>query len=545
MKAVFRFVFLALFAVRAFAAGSVTQSFTKLGLTDIWVLDFDWTGDASNGSVPNTNAALTGGNYQGWMLLGAEFMPLSPAPTTLYDVQIIDGMGVDFLQGGGIDLSATVASSATVGPNAPPLNGTFTLKVSGNSAAGAKGRVLVYLAPPNVAAKYGMFGLVNLARLSPSGATVGQAIVLGADGKWAPGAGGGGGGGAPTNATYITQTPNATLTNEQPLSALASGCLASEYLTGIVSSRTLTGTPNQITVTNGDCSGNPTISIPTNPIIPGTISSTFSGNLTGNASTATAFQTNPADCSSNQYATTISATGDLTCSQVAYSQLSGTPTIYYQTVQNAGSALTQRSTINFTGSGITCVDNAGSSRTDCTVTGGGGGSSAFSSLTSGTNTTAAMIVGTGASLSVTGSGTIAATTAAALATNPADCTSGQYANAIAENGDLTCAQVAYSQISGTPTNPIGYVYSAQNTSFTATSNTAYFITGSSVVITLPAAPANNDYVVLVNGSTVSGCSVNRNGKTINGSATNLNINQANFQIKLVYYSATNDWRLAL
>lgn len=39
----------------------------------------------------------------------------------------------------------------------------------------------------------------------------------------------------------------------------------------------------------------------------------------------------------------------------------------------------------------------------------GGGSSAFASLTSGTNTTAAMVVGTGASLSAGGSGTIAAT----------------------------------------------------------------------------------------------------------------------------------------
>ena len=41
--------------------------------------------------------------------------------------------------------------------------------------------------------------------------------------------------------------------------------------------------------------------------------------------------------------------------------------------------------------------------------GGGGGSNAFSALTSSTNTTAAMLVGTGASLGVTGSGTIAAT----------------------------------------------------------------------------------------------------------------------------------------
>ena len=42
--------------------------------------------------------------------------------------------------------------------------------------------------------------------------------------------------------------------------------------------------------------------------------------------------------------------------------------------------------------------------------GGGGGSSVFSAITSGTNTTAAMVVGTGASLTASGSGVIAATT---------------------------------------------------------------------------------------------------------------------------------------
>lgn len=44
----------------------------------------------------------------------------------------------------------------------------------------------------------------------------------------------------------------------------------------------------------------------------------------------------------------------------------------YRIVQDEGSALTGRGTINFTGAGVTCVDNSGSSRTDCTITSGGG-----------------------------------------------------------------------------------------------------------------------------------------------------------------------------
>lgn len=43
------------------------------------------------------------------------------------------------------------------------------------------------------------------------------------------------------------------------------------------------------------------------------------------------------------------------------------------TVQDEGTPLTQRATINFTGAGIACTDNSGSSRTDCDVSGGGGG----------------------------------------------------------------------------------------------------------------------------------------------------------------------------
>lgn len=73
---------------------------------------------------------------------------------------------------------------------------------------------------------------------------------------------GGGGGGAPTDATYITQTANGSLSAEQALGALATGCLGSATTTGVVSARTVTGTSNEVSVANGDCSGNPTISLP-------------------------------------------------------------------------------------------------------------------------------------------------------------------------------------------------------------------------------------------------------------------------------------------
>lgn len=119
------------------------------------------------------------------------------------------------------------------------------------------------------------------------------------------------------------------------LAGVASAGMLSRTGAGTAEARTLTGTANQITVTNGDgASGNPTISIPTNPTLPGTTTGTFSGDLTGNvtgnvsgssgsttgnAATATALAANPADCSANNFATTIAANGDLTCGQPSIS----------------------------------------------------------------------------------------------------------------------------------------------------------------------------------------------------------------------------------
>ena len=121
-------------------------------------------------------------------------------------------------------------------------------------------------------------------------------------------------------------------------------------------------------------------------------------------------------------------------------------------VQDEGADLASQpqARLNFTGAGVACATNVVDGRTDCTIP--GGGSTSFAALTSGTNTQAAALIGTGASLGTTGSGTIAATTAAALATNPADCATNQYATTIAANGNLSCAQVNFSQLGGVATD---------------------------------------------------------------------------------------------
>src|SRR3990167_3120434 len=41
----------------------------------------------------------------------------------------------------------------------------------------------------------------------------------------------------------------------------------------------------------------------------------------------------------------------------------------YSIVQNEGTGLTQRGTVNMIGAGVNCVDNAGGAKTDCTISG--------------------------------------------------------------------------------------------------------------------------------------------------------------------------------
>lgn len=42
-------------------------------------------------------------------------------------------------------------------------------------------------------------------------------------------------------------------------------------------------------------------------------------------------------------------------------------------IADEGSNLTKRPAVNFSGNGVTCTDNAGATRTDCSIPGGGGG----------------------------------------------------------------------------------------------------------------------------------------------------------------------------
>jgi hypothetical protein len=147
---------------------------------------------------------------------------------------------------------------------------------------------------------------------------------------------GGGGGGAPTTAEYVTAAAHAGLSAERVLSAgnytvidnattaqsqvdwvHGLTCSAGQALTS--SGTTAMACTSTITASDVACAGT--------CIADAEIAAVSGAKVSGAVATATALAANPTDCSAGQYATTIAASGNLTCAQVAYSQLSGTPTL--------------------------------------------------------------------------------------------------------------------------------------------------------------------------------------------------------------------------
>ncbi|MCB1008456.1 MAG: hypothetical protein KDB94_06135, partial [Acidobacteria bacterium] len=87
---------------------------------------------------------------------------------------------------------------------------------------------------------------------------------------------------------------------------------------------------------------------------------------------------------------------------------SGGDGVGYDEIQDEATPLTKRAKVNFTGSGVSCADNAGSTRTDCTFTGGGvTDHGALTGLTDDDHTQYALLAGRSGGQSISG-GTAAA-----------------------------------------------------------------------------------------------------------------------------------------
>ena len=134
------------------------------------------------------------------------------------------------------------------------------------------------------------------------------------------------------------------------------------------------------------------------------------GNISGNAGTATALAADPSDCGANTYATTIASSGNLTCAAITDGSLSANVTLQ----GNSFNGLSQL--VQTTAGGILPVLSGANL----------------------TNLTGANVTG-----NIAGN----AGTATALAADPTDCGANTYATTIAASGNLTCASITDASLS--------------------------------------------------------------------------------------------------
>lgn len=138
----------------------------------------------------------------------------------------------------------------------------------------------------------------------------------------------------------VTDTEKSTWNAKQ--NALLAG---TDYLTPTGSAAGLTNFPTLNQNTTGSAAklttartiGGVSFDGSANINLPG-VNAAGNQNTTGNATTATSLSANPTDCTAGQYATTIAANGDLTCAQVAYSQIGSTPTLGTAAALNVGTS---------------------------------------------------------------------------------------------------------------------------------------------------------------------------------------------------------------
>lgn len=135
----------------ASAAGTVTITGQWVAMDQsMYEVTITWTGDASDGSVPDT--AFGSGvmrDIRGLYAGCAETDPGSTSPTALYDITIVDEYALDIYGGALGNRSATateqtypkIVSSGIYGTR--PISSVLTFKLAGNSVASATGVVKI------------------------------------------------------------------------------------------------------------------------------------------------------------------------------------------------------------------------------------------------------------------------------------------------------------------------------------------------------------------------------------------------------------------
>lgn len=118
-------------------AGTVVETHVKRG--PVGVVTLTCVGDASDGTLP---ATALGTKISG-RLLAIETDPGATAPTTLYDITLVDANGHDVLEGVGANRSASATEKANIvfsGTSVNPpvgVDDTLTFTVANQAVASA------------------------------------------------------------------------------------------------------------------------------------------------------------------------------------------------------------------------------------------------------------------------------------------------------------------------------------------------------------------------------------------------------------------------
>ncbi len=144
--------FILLFSSFSFAAGLtfVSLTFSSTDKKQIAELVYTWE-TAANGVFPTESLARGITGQLKWYYLDMMITdPLTPAPTTLYDIVIRDQYTVDILGGKGADRSATEGEQVV--PQVGGVEGDrlitteLQVEISGNSVNAASGKfVLIFI----------------------------------------------------------------------------------------------------------------------------------------------------------------------------------------------------------------------------------------------------------------------------------------------------------------------------------------------------------------------------------------------------------------
>ena len=127
-------------------AGTVTLADRKVkSILDtrerITIVRADWVGDASGGSVPDTQ--LTG--LYGY-LKKVITNPGAVAPTDNYDIKLLDAEDATADALNGLAADRDTANTEVLLPAVPPLLcGDYTLNITGNSVNSATGSVILFI----------------------------------------------------------------------------------------------------------------------------------------------------------------------------------------------------------------------------------------------------------------------------------------------------------------------------------------------------------------------------------------------------------------